>query len=93
VTPEGKITRAVVAHLDKRGGVAYRSSPAMRGGTLDWVFLFKGGKHAVVEFKAPGKPLKSHQQREAIRLHELGHRVLVIDNVVDGLAWIDAYTK
>ena len=49
-------------------------------------WFFKNGRLIIVEFKAEGKPLELHQEREVARLRSAGMEVHVIDRAEDGYA-------
>ena len=77
-TVEQKLVKAVRDY----GGLALKFvSPGMAG-VPDRLLLFKGGKAAFCEVKAPGEKLRPLQEHRKKQLQDLGFRVYVVESVV-----------
>ena len=61
-------------------------------GWLDHAYWLPDGRHFIVEFKLPGEPLKPKQNKRALRLRDLGHRVYVIDTYENFLMLLETST-
>lgn len=82
------VEQDVVDWAEKNGFVARKMTYAGRRGCRDRDFYGYG--HIVpVEFKRRDRPLDAHQEKERKRLHEVGVKVHVIDNVEDGIALLE----
>lgn len=56
-----------------------------RRGAPDRLFA-KSGRLLFIEFKALGKTLEPHQEREITRMKSVGIEVHVVDSITEGLA-------
>lgn len=77
---ESVIERKLVTEVKKRGGLAVKFVSPGLDGVPDRLVLFPGGKMAFVELKAPGKNMRTIQERRARQLTALGFRVYCVDN-------------
>ncbi|MBB2481085.1 VRR-NUC domain-containing protein [Bacillus sp. APMAM] len=77
---ESLIERKFVTEVKKRGGMAIKFVSPGLDGVPDRLVLFRGGRLAFVELKAPGKIMRPLQLRRAKQLSALGFRVFCIDN-------------
>lgn len=79
------IEMSVVGRAELEGWLVRKCSWIGRRGAPDRLFA-KGGRMLFVEFKALGKTLEPHQQREIARMTAAGIEVHVVDSIIDGLA-------
>lgn len=81
---EGKVKR----WARSKGVLALKMNPASTAGYPDDLFLFRG-RACFVEFKAPGRKPRPLQSVRIAELEQQGFPVGVIDNVDDGIAFLD----
>jgi hypothetical protein len=82
---EGKVKRWARA----KGVLPLKMNPASTAGYPDDLFVFRG-RVAFIEFKAPGRKPRPLQHARIAELREQGCPVGVIDNVDDGIAFLEA---
>ena len=87
---EKDIEAAVNRYARSLGFLQYKFTSPNRSFVPDRIYIAKGGKMLLVEFKAPGKKPTVMQTREHDRLREQGCLVYVIDSVESGKVMIDA---
>ena len=79
---EKTVERTLVKAVQDSGGLALKFvSPGMAG-VPDRLVLFKGGKVAFCEVKAPGEKPRPLQNHRIEQLQDLGFRVYVVDSEV-----------
>ena len=78
---ENEIEKAFVAAVREKGGAALKFTPQTMNGVPDRLILFKIGKCAFVELKAPGKQMRPLQRKRRQQLEELGFPVFCIDRM------------
>lgn len=78
---EAKIERAFCEAVKDAGGVALKFTSQTMNGVPDRLILFKIGKCAFVELKAPGKQMRPLQRKRRHQLEELGFPVFCVDNL------------
>lgn len=76
---ESKIEEKLRIEAKKRGGWAVKFVSPGLDGVPDRLVLFPGGRVAFVEVKAPGKKMRSLQERRRKQLEALGFRVYCLD--------------
>lgn len=83
---ERDIEDYLVDRVKEAGGEVRKVRWIGRTGAPDRVIML-AGQTVWVELKAPGKPAKTHQEREHRRMRAMGQRVEVIDSMrgVDNL--------
>lgn len=91
---ESVIENEFIKAVRKRGGLALKFNSSTVTGVPDRLILFKIGKCAFVELKAPGKQMRPLQRKRRIQLEALGFPVFCVDSlgqiepVIDALiAW------
>ena len=89
---ETKVEAALVKAVKKRDGLALKFVSPGFSGVPDRLILVKNGMHGVaafVECKAPGKKMRSLQEKRKAQLEALGFQVFCLDrleeveNIVD----------
>jgi hypothetical protein len=88
---ESTIEKTVCKHAETRGWLVRKCAYIGRKGAPDRWF-FKAGRLLLIEFKRPGETPDPIQRREHARLRRAGFAVYVINDIDDGLRFIDAYT-
>lgn len=78
---EAKIEKAFCDAVKNAGGVALKFTSQTMNGVPDRLILFKIGKCAFVELKAPGKQMRPLQRKRRRQLEELGFPVFCVDNM------------
>lgn len=78
---ESGIENAFIKTVQKHGGVALKFNSATVTGVPDRLILFKIGKCAFVELKAPGKQMRPLQRKRRHQLEALGFPVFCVDNL------------
>ena len=78
---ESVIERHLALSVRKMGGMAVKFVSPGLDGVPDRIVLLPGRKMAFVELKAPGKKLRSLQEKRRQQLMALGFPVYVIDDV------------
>lgn len=91
---ESKIEGEVVAWAKLHDILPLKFSPVGETGWPDHIWLFYSPVVAFIEFKAPGattKPAqKVKQELHRLELQRRGYPVKVINNVADGIAFLEA---
>ena len=72
---ERQIEQRLTQAVRQRQGLCPKWVSPGRDGVADRIILLPGGRIAVVELKAPGKPLRPLQRRRKAQLEALGFRV------------------
>lgn len=90
---ESKIEREVCEYA-RVHGIPHRKfkTPAQRGAP-DRVFLLGSEKVAFIEFKRRGERPTPNQEREHLKLRNLGYLVEVVDNIEQGKKVIDLWVS
>ena len=78
---EKQIEAYLVARIKSLGGLALKFTSPGRRNVPDRIVLMPVGRVTFVELKAPGKKPTAGQEREHVRLWNLGFAVLVIDSI------------
>lgn len=90
---ESALERRLVRDVERIGGLAPKwVSPGNRG-VPDRIILLPGGHIAFVEMKTIGKRLGPLQAKWAETLHNLGHKVYMIDSEDGILGFIDEVSR
>lgn len=76
---ESKVEEKLRTEAKRRGGWAVKFTSPGLDGVPDRLVLFPGGRLAFVEVKAPGKKMRSLQERRADQLLALGFQVYCLD--------------
>lgn len=76
---EGKVEAYFVEQVEKHGGLVRKCRWLCRRGAPDRYWTIHGKRNGFAEIKAPGEPLKPHQEREIRKLRAAGDIVYVID--------------
>lgn len=76
---ERQIEMALQRQVKKRGGRAVKFTSPGLDGVPDRLVLMPGGRCAFVELKAPGKKLRTLQEKRRTQLEALGFPVYCID--------------
>ena len=87
---ENEIEKAFVDAVREKGGAALKFTSQTMNGVPDRLILFKIGKCAFVELKAPGKQMRPLQRKRRQQLEELGFPVFCIDRMEQIQPVIDA---
>lgn len=87
---ENEIEKAFVDAVREKGGAALKFTSQTMNGIPDRLILFKIGKCAFVELKAPGKQMRPLQRKRRQQLEELGFPVFCIDRMEQIQPVIDA---
>ena len=84
VTPEGRVKKKISEYLASVPGLWYHMAVPCGFGkpTLDYTICYRGFYFAV-EAKAPGKPLKPHQELVADNMRAAGGAVFIVDGTAD----------
>lgn len=77
---EKEIERKLKEMVKEKGGIALKFTSPGFDGMPDHLLLFRGGKIAFAELKAPGKKPRTLQLARHRLLRKLGFKVFVIDN-------------
>ncbi len=77
---EKEIERKLKEMVKGKGGIALKFTSPGFDGMPDRLLLFRGGKIAFAELKAPGKEPRALQLARHRMLRELGFKVFVIDS-------------
>lgn len=88
---ENKIETEVCRHALATGWIHYKFAPTSSRGAPDRVFL-KNGKTIFIEFKAPGKKPSRFQYGVINLFRASGFPVGIIDDIQEGMKFIDAFT-
>lgn len=90
--PEARIERRVARDAKERLGVLSwkLAHVANETGVPDRLFLVPGGRPLLIEFKAPGQPLRPKQAWWAETLTTLGYATLRADDYETAMAAIEA---
>lgn len=78
---ESMIEKAFVDAVHAEGGMAMKFTSQTMNGVPDRLILFKIGKCAFVELKAPGKQMRPLQRKRRKELEELGFPVFCVDRM------------
>lgn len=78
---ESTIEKAFVDAVHAEGGMAMKFTSQTMNGVPDRLILFKIGKCAFVELKAPGKQMRPLQRKRRKELEELGFPVFCVDRM------------
>ena len=78
---ESEIERKFAEYAETKGCMAYKFVSPNRVGVPDRMISCPGDLIFFIEFKSPGEPLKSWQEREITRMRKRGHSVYVCDNL------------
>ena len=78
---ENEVEKAFVDAVKEAGGAALKFTSQTMNGVPDRLVLFKIGKCAFVELKAPGKQMRPLQRKRREQLEELGFPVFCIDRI------------
>lgn len=78
---ENEVEKAFVEAVRETGGVALKFTSQTMNGVPDRLILFKIGKCAFVELKAPGKQMRPLQRKRREQLEEFGFPVFCIDRI------------
>lgn len=78
---ETAIEEAFVDAVMQRGGMALKFTSQSMNGVPDRLILFKIGKCAFVELKAPGKQMRPLQRKRRKQLEALGFPVFCVDRL------------
>jgi hypothetical protein len=92
-TPEAEVRDPVCEYYAERVGILHVRNvfrPGVSSGFPDDTFYFPQQKTLHIEFKSEGKKPSRLQEDNIARLRDADHLVLVIDNVEEGKAAIDA---
>lgn len=78
---ESTIEKYLALRIKKAGGLCWKfTSPNLRG-VPDRLVILTLGRAFWVELKAPGKKPTALQLRRHAQLHNLGHKVVVLDTI------------
>jgi len=83
------VEQRVVDFARKKGMLPLKLQLQNDTGWPDRMFLFNG-RVAFIEFKRPGESLRRNQPARVAALRSLGFNVGVINNVKDGIAFLQA---
>ncbi len=83
------VEKPVTRYAIQKGFIARKLKWQGRVGAPDHFYSSQRTGPFLIEFKAPGKPLDLHQDREITRLRNAGMTVHVIDNTQAGYALFD----
>lgn len=78
---ENEVEKAFVDAVREAGGMALKFTSQTMNGVPDRLILFKIGKCAFVELKAPGKQMRPLQRKRRYQLEALGFPVFCIDRL------------
>lgn len=78
---ESVIENEFIKAVQKRGGLALKFNSSTVTGVPDRLILFKIGKCAFVELKAPGKQMRPLQRKRRLQLEALGFPVFCVDRL------------
>ena len=78
---ETAIEEAFVNAIMEKGGMALKFTSQSMNGVPDRLILFKIGKCAFVELKAPGKQMRPLQRKRRKQLEALGFPVFCVDRL------------
>lgn len=78
---ESVIENEFVKAVHEAGGFALKFTSQTMNGVPDRLILFKIGKCAFVELKAPGKQMRPLQRKRRLQLEEMGFPVFCIDRL------------
>lgn len=78
---ESKIEGAFCKAVREAGGLALKFTSQTMNGVPDRLILFKIGKCAFVELKAPGKQMRPLQRKRRHQLEALGFPVFCVDSL------------
>ena len=90
---ECDVEKAICDYVKKKGGIAYKFTSPQRRSVPDRMVLLPRGVVLFIEFKAPGKKPTESQEREMLRMQQLGQFTYVIDDIVAGKVLIDGYSQ
>lgn len=77
---ESLVEAYLVKRVQSAGGQAYKFKSPGRKNVPDRIVLMPNGRIRFVELKAPGERPTDAQDREHIRLWQMGFQVVVIDS-------------
>jgi hypothetical protein len=86
---EKEIEAKVCAYAEEKGFVHYKFTSPAHFGVPDRIFFGDMGTVFLIEFKREGGKSTPTQDREALRLSRLNHRVYLVDTVEKGIDIID----
>ncbi len=86
---EKQIESAVCKYAEENGFLQHKFSSPAHFGVPDRIFFGDLGLVFMIEFKRKGGKPTAAQEREAMRLKMLGHRVYLVDSVEFGKEVID----
>lgn len=86
---ESTVEAALVRECRLRGFACIKLAPTSPG-VPDRLILASGGRHLLVEVKAPGRSPRAAQRRWHGRLAGLGHEVCVVDHPAEARARVAA---
>lgn len=87
---EGRIERRTVKHAEALGILHLKLNVQGRRGWPDRLFMIKGGRPLLIEFKKLGKKPRRLQQHILLQLKELDYDVQYADTAEAGIAYIQA---
>ena len=86
---ESTVEAALVRECRLRGLACLKLTPSSPG-VPDRLILAAGGRHFLVEVKAPGRSPRAAQRRWHARLGALGHEVCVVDHPAEARSLVAA---
>lgn len=87
---EADIERKVIAWSKARGMLPFKLNLMGNTGWPDRMWLFYHPFLCFIEFKRPGEKLRRNQPQRVAELRRRGYSVGVIDNVADGIKFLEA---
>lgn len=78
---ESVIENEFIKAVREKGGMALKFTSQTMNGVPDRLILFKIGKCAFVELKAPGKQMRPLQRKRRLQLEALGFPVFCVDSL------------
>ena len=78
---ENVIETALKKAVKKRGGLAFKFVSPGVDGVPDRIVLLPGGRIGFIELKAPGKKMRTLQEKRKRQLEALGFLVFCLDNI------------
>lgn len=76
---EKTIEKTFITAVKQAGGTTIKNNDPNQTGLPDRLILLPNGKHAFIEFKAPGKKPRPLQQHRINQLQKLGHHCYTLD--------------